>query len=128
MSSPQDDDSLTGIRTRDPFPALLAGRHRQSTFLASRIRMSGPPVTRNFGAATLVPDAFWPALAITVAVFLARSIRQTAWLPVSSTYGAPYRSRTIVIRASGPASAGKVNSVVERIGTTPYSRSSPASA
>ena len=85
MSSPHDAESLTLTLASVPLPLVSAGRQRQRTFFESRIRTSGPPVAMNFGSATFVPEAFWPDFRIAVAVFLARSIRQTVLPAVSRT-------------------------------------------
>ena len=126
-SLPHEAEPLTGIFTSVPFPFAFAGRQRQSTLLESRTRTSGPPVVMSFGSATFVPEAFCPAVTTAVAVFLARSMRQTVLAAVSSTYGAPSDPRTRPVSATG-LSLGNVYKSVDSTLTTPYRRSSPASA
>ena len=74
-SSPHDAAPLTLILVSVPFPLELDGRHRHRTFFESRISRSGPPTARKRGVATVVPPAFWPDRATTVAFLDLRSTR-----------------------------------------------------
>jgi hypothetical protein len=124
-SLPQLAESLMLTLTSVPWPFLSEGRQRHRLFFVSRMSTSGPPMTRSFGSATLVPDARWPAFAIADALFLARSIRQTVLFCVSRTYGAPSDPWTSVVSLTG-LSAGKLNTSLDRTKTTPASRFRPA--